>query len=163
MLWLAANHKFGLVKYLGAGLDREAWLTRCGRVFKLPKRGDHSDTQTYREAVCLKEGRTGYGAPVPQGELVFILGVPCIIMEYVEVQDDVLGRLWAEHNRLPHPHKEAFDRPDREVAKALKKAGVVSHDWLQCGLTASGKWVLYDLGFESSEQQGEALQLAACQ
>ncbi len=165
LMLLEARKRFGLRKRLGNGAAREGWLTRDGRVLKLPVRGyvrkpwsqetDYT-AQTAGEIRLMTAGKTPAGFPVARGEVVTLVGVKCILMEYVTPFWDVM---LPRREGLPQPHRQAY----YDVPTILRSFGVradTPYDG-QYGLTADGRVVCYDAGVEVDSTPEEERDIAA--
>lgn len=158
LVWLEANRRYGLRKKLGNGIAREGWLTKCGRVFKMPiptrsleDYGKDYWDQMGREIEAMERGTLRNGSPMAKGEAVDIFGVKCILMEYVWPVRDALRTIPEEHKwRLPYLHKKGLEAQfQNEWRKTLEQSReVCMMDGVQFGQNKEGKWVCYDAGCE---------------
>lgn len=137
---LEARRLYGLRKLLGTGSSRESWLTRDGKVLKLPrhyKRDSRWGDQMARE-LSWKNKRHSW---IPKMEKVTILGVTCVLMEYVS--DEYFTLKIRIANYVPYPHKTGLLTQLQKLQKDLPYL-----DGDQFGFTHDGRLVGYDLGIE---------------
>lgn len=137
-IWLEANKRYKLVRKLGAGSDREAWLTKDDLVFKMPKKPYSVHLygpQNERELGFIK--RNSHKPWVPQCEGIYIFGVLCLLMERVYPGDEWYGEKWL--NILPHG-SAFFD--------ALQVKSEYISDGCQGGFNKNGVLKVYDLGIQ---------------
>ena len=139
VIWLEANRRYGLLRQLGQGSDREAWLTRDGRVFKMPRfpldnaRHMYTDQNAHELDYITRNRHKPW---VPECEGVYIFGVLCLLMERVYELKEWFGeRVWD----LDHHTKALYDvgRPEDPI-----------DDCCQGGFNRAGVYKVYDLGIQ---------------
>ena len=141
-IWLEANRRYGLLRRLGRGSDREAWITRDGRVFKMPHEPlDHNTERKYTDQNAHELDyitRNRHKPWVPECEGVYIFGVLCLLMERVYELEEWFG----EGIRDLYPHQHAFYDKGRPTEEYIS-------DGCQGGFNRAGVYKVYDLGIQT--------------